>query len=355
MANESDKHTVGVDCLIQEGIANLCQEIFKSSTNIHIYGLLLVQADEQNNFIMVQRKLTNTSTPTKLPFSPEFQSDPIDAAIDLSHRAIAAIPPGDEEALVIANPDESDSVELASGEVLHSKLRKLSYSTSGDSFDLDEHPTPQFINSQLLTANTAASINPQASTGSLANLGPILPIRELKEPLCELPLSQESGILTGDTPSPSSASFPLARKGDEDGEDAELKGSPEDEEDESAPLANGSGWLAGAGSLACLDARSQVQLGSLPPVPEQCACPVAGCAQQFGARHELASHLDDVHKETLCAWCTRHFSTRQNLKRHERLHTGHKYALSRTIVSCYITLDNYTCARSTLHARLPLF
>ena len=366
MANGSDKHTVGVDCLIQEGIANLCQEIFKSSTNIHIYGMLLVQADEQNNFIVVQRKLTNTNTntntPTKLPFSPDSQSDPIDAAIDLSHHAIAAISPGDEGlgALVIANPDESDSVELASDEVLDSKLRKLSYSISGDSFDMDEHRSPQFTTSQLLTANAAASINSQASTGSLTDLGAILPIRELKEPFCEHPLSQESGILSGslsgDTPSPFSASFQLARKGEEeeDGE-AELKASPEDEEGESAPLANGSGWLAGAGSLACLEARSQVQLGSLPPVPEQCACPVAGCAQKFGARYELVSHLDDVHKETLCAWCTRNFSTRQNLKRHERLHTGHKYALSR--VQCTVQCTSHqtplsTCARSTFHVRV---
>ena len=339
MAHESDKHVVGVDCLIQDGIVNLCQEIFKSSANIHIYGFLLVQADEQNNFIMVQRKLTNANTPTKIPFSPDSQSDPIDAAIDLSHRSTSS--PGDEGlgALVIANPDESDSVEMVSGEgdILHSKLRKLSYSISGDSLDLNEHPTPPHsITSQLLAANTIAPIDPLASTGSLTDLGAIPPIRELKEPLCELPLSQESGILNGDTPSPSSASLPFVRKGVEDvvGEDAELKGSPEgvgeaDAEAECEPFANGGVWLAGAGtgSLASLEARSQsqVQCGSLPPVPEQCACPVAGCVQQFCARHELSAHLDDVHKETLCAWCTRHFSTRQNLKRHERLHTGHKY------------------------------
>lgn len=337
MATGSEKHTTGVDSLIQDGIVNLCQEIFKSSASINIYGLLLVQADEQNNLIMVQRKLSNAPSKPSFPFHS--QASHIDAAIDLSQRPIGAMSPDAEDLgmlVIAANPDETDSERTnsvhASQSIMTTRLRKLSRSSSY-SLGFDEHPTPPVLTA--FSTTSAGPLNPRASNGSLADLGAIPPIRELKESLCELPLSQESGVMTGDTPSPSSvaASCQLAlqvqhydySEGADADSEAELKTPAEEFESAPGDCLARSG--SGSGSLLSLEhtqSQSQMQVGSLPPVPEQCACPVEGCAQEFDMRHELSSHLDDVHKETLCAWCSRHFSTRQNLKRHERLHTGHK-------------------------------
>jgi hypothetical protein len=89
----------------------------------------------------------------------------------------------------------------------------------------------------------------------------------------------------------------------------------------SASAAAGAGPAGGA---SCGAGSALRQTGASDRVPEECSCALTGCASAFATRRELSVHLDETHRQIVCAWCAHPFSTRQNLKRHERLHTGQR-------------------------------